>query len=75
MPSPGFNAITASTASDAALQTQIVALRESLKRHREQAQKLWDACAQGGEAASDARRALGQFTEQLLKGQMDEAYA
>jgi len=59
---------------DAALQTQITALRESLRNHRERARKMWEACAPEAEQEGEARQALGRFTEKLLKGQMDEAY-
>jgi hypothetical protein len=57
------------------LQSQIAALRESLKNQRNRARKMWDACAPDAkENVEENRQALGRFTEKLLKGQIDEVY-
>jgi hypothetical protein len=67
------SSIAADEGNQAELQAQIAAMRKSLQACRNRARKMWDACAPEV-AAEESRAAVGRFTEQLLKGKMDEAY-
>lgn len=65
--------LSSMTGDASGLQSQIAALRESLRNQRERARKMWETASPGTEL-QDNRTNLGRFTEKLLNGPLDEIY-